>query len=256
MVQVLDDCIELFLRAAVPLGVRDIDVSFQPPDRTWSAGVTRPTVSLFLFDVRRSAERAQAGREQVEQDGRATWRRPNPRVELRYLVSVWANDPRDEHQLLGGVLRALLSARDLPADYLSGPLATLAPGPTIEVSSTSSTRYGDPSRLLDGQLKACLELVVTTPIDVGGGVPAGPPTTGVDFSLSPLVGAATSTRRLVAGQTEPAAGEGTLVRSPRGVAYVNPAGSFLVPAEAGDEIVLETVPPRSITVPDAGGVVV
>ena len=87
-------------------------------------------------------------------------------------------------------------------------------------------------------------------------MPAGPPTTAVDFALSPIAGDATSRRRLVAGQTEPAASEGTLVRSPRGATYVNPAGSFLVPAVAGDEIVLETVPPRTITVPDAGGVVV
>lgn len=259
MMQALDDCLELFLRAQVPLGVRDIDVSFQPPDRTWSAGLNRPTVNLFLYDVRRSAERAQAGREASEVDGRTQWRRPAPRVEFRYLVSAWANDIRDEHQLLGGVLRSLLSVRELPADYLGAELTGLAMTPTVEVASSGSARFGDPNRLLDGQLKASLDLMVTAPVGGPPGVPAGPATTGLHLGLAGNGRAGSGgreLRRFVAGQTEPLAAAGTAVRSPRGSAVTNAAGSFLVAAEDGDEIVIETDPPRSATVPPAGGVVV
>jgi hypothetical protein len=42
--------------------------------------------------------------------------------------------------------------------------------------------------------------------------------------------------------------------SPRGAATVNLAGRFVIPAAAGDEIVIETEPPRTVVVPVDGGI--
>ena len=41
-----------------------VDVSFKAPDRTWSAGVNRPTLNLFLYDVHKDARFSTSGRHQ------------------------------------------------------------------------------------------------------------------------------------------------------------------------------------------------
>ena len=47
---------------------------------------------------------------------------------------------------------------------------------------------------------------------------------------------------------------GSAVISPRGSSIVNAAGRFVIVAEAGDEIVIESTPPRTVVVPAEGGV--
>ena len=49
---------------------------------------------------------------------------------------------------------------------------------------------------------------------------------------------------------------GVAVLSPRGSTTVNSSGRFLIAARPGDEIVIETVPPRSVIAPAEGGIVV
>ncbi len=102
MLDLIDTSLEAFFRATVPLSAQDVDVSFEPPDRDWSAKLTRPTVNLFLWDIRRSSERARAGVEEVERDGGSCAGMALPRVELRYLVTAWTSDHGDERALLAG----------------------------------------------------------------------------------------------------------------------------------------------------------
>ena len=54
----IDESLEAMLRAAVPLSAVDIDVSFEIPDEDWAAKLTRPTVNLYLWDIRRSSNRS------------------------------------------------------------------------------------------------------------------------------------------------------------------------------------------------------
>ena len=51
MLQLLDESLESFLRAEVPLGARDVDVAFDAPDKEWASQISRPTVNLFLWDI-------------------------------------------------------------------------------------------------------------------------------------------------------------------------------------------------------------
>ena len=53
MLQLLDESIEAFLRASVR-SLADVDVAFEAPDREWGAGLNKPTVNLFLWDLRLS----------------------------------------------------------------------------------------------------------------------------------------------------------------------------------------------------------
>ena len=56
MFHLLDESLEDFLRTTVPLPAREIDVSFDAPDKDWAAKVSRPTINLYLWDVRRNVD--------------------------------------------------------------------------------------------------------------------------------------------------------------------------------------------------------
>jgi hypothetical protein len=250
----IDSTLEALLRATVPISAQDVDVSFEPPDREWSAKLTRPTVNLFLWDLRRSTSRARTGMEEIERDGQVVRRAPFPRVELRYLVSVWTSDHGDERALLSGLMRAILAHEAIPATFVDGPLEGLPPLELL--MARSGDEHPDIGAVLDGQLKPGISITVIAAVDTNVFTPAGPPVEVFDVRLgrrdvdAPSVFAV----RRVAGEIADPAAVGVTVISPRGVATVNLAGRFVIPAVAGDELVIETDPPRTVAVPLEGGV--
>ncbi|HYD08825.1 MAG TPA: DUF4255 domain-containing protein [Acidimicrobiales bacterium] len=173
MLQLLDESLEAFLRAAVPLDPTEVAVSFETPDRTWSAGITQPTVNLFLWDIHRSAEKARAGVETIQKNGKTYRRRPPPVVSLYYVVTAWTTHHRDEHQLLGEVMRAVLSTPILEPPYLKYPLDELDARPTISLG-TGGQRT-DIWKSIDGTLKPGLEVQVNLTIDTAALEPTQPP---------------------------------------------------------------------------------
>jgi hypothetical protein len=249
----IDETLEALLRAAVPLGATDVDVSFEAPDREWSAKLNRPTVNLFLWDIRRTIDHARTGMQQFERDGKMMQRLALPRAELRYLVTAWTTNLSDERDLLSGLLRVILSNPTAPVEFqpavfeeLSSPLIRLAHGDTPQI---------DIFKTLEGQLKPGLDVIVTTEIDLGLERPLATPPSTVDIGLGRIGGEFDSLRR-VAGDVLVPNAPGLTVVSPRGSAIVNVASRFLVTAAAGDEISLLSDPVRTVVVPEHGGVVI
>jgi hypothetical protein len=255
MLHLLDDSLDAFLRATGPLPASDVDVSFEPPDGDWAAGLSRPAVNLYLWRLRRSVAEATAGTEMVEQNGKRFRRGPRPRVELGYLVTTWAAEARNAHQLLGRVLIAFLGTNELPVEYLQGPLANVRPVPSLSLSKADDDPPSEFWVALGGRFQPGVELTVTATIDPEILVEAGPPPTVVETVVTDRTEPdRTSRRRRVTGRVEDPDAAGVIVRSPRGMAVVDPTGGFLVAAEPGDEIVVDTVPPRRAIVPPAGAV--
>ncbi|MEH1128259.1 DUF4255 domain-containing protein [Micromonospora sp. CPCC 206061] len=176
MLHLLDESLEAFLRAAVPLPPRDVDIVFDAPDGDWAASVSRPTVNLYLWDVRPNLAEREWGEQIVaEENGRKFRRDPLPRVDCRYLVTAWTREVRDEHSLLGGVLATLLLHRVIAIDYLRGPFADVRPLPTVTLRSGDGSENSDFWSALGGQLKPGLDVVVTTTVDAAVLSRMGPP---------------------------------------------------------------------------------
>ncbi|MDA8073327.1 MAG: Pvc16 family protein, partial [Actinomycetota bacterium] len=126
MIHHIDRALEQFLRTTVPLPAASVDISFRTPDAPWTAGLTRPTVDVFLWDLGLDHRARHAGvEESVGDSGGRRWRAPMPVVALRYLMTVWTSEHRDEHELLGAVLTAVLGHQNLPEAVLPDPLAGL-----------------------------------------------------------------------------------------------------------------------------------
>ena len=101
--------------------------------------------------MRRDVSKAHFGVQYEQADGQGVVRRPDPDVALRYLVTAWAGEPRDEHQLLGSVLRALIAHGPIPAEHVAADLDVVG-GVAIEVAAGEG-RPSDFWSSLDGQLK-------------------------------------------------------------------------------------------------------
>lgn len=176
MFHLLDDSLEAFLRAAVPLSKREIDVSFEAPDKDWAARISRPTVNLYLWDVKRNLLQRDLGSEVVVNgDGRPQRRAPLHRVDCRYLVTAWTSEMRDEHSLLGATLTAFLLHPQLEEQYLQGSYAKVRPVPSIEVRAGDGAENSDFWSALGGQLKPGLDVTVTATVDSSLRFEVGPP---------------------------------------------------------------------------------
>jgi Pvc16 N-terminal domain len=185
MLQILDSSIAAFLRAAVPLSVHDVDIVFEAPDRDWEAArPQRPTVNLFLWDVRRNLAEQDAGVHlRKGENGHATRRPPLPRMDCRYLVTAWTSDVEHEHKLLGDVLRALLVQPHLPPEHLGAGYADVRPLPTLRVAMPDGKDTADFWSALGGRLKPGLDLVVTATVDAVPVREAGAPVGEFDLGL-------------------------------------------------------------------------
>jgi hypothetical protein len=237
----LDETLEDFLREEVPLPERQVDISFSAPDQEWGAKVSRPTVNLFLWDVRQNLEERLAGSEVIEEDGRKYRRTPPPRVDCRYLVTAWTSEVSDEHQLLGALLTAFLAHPEISPPHLRGPLERVIPRPSLSVASPTETTSSGFWSALGGKLKPGLDLVVTVTVDAVALREAGPAVEQYELRLSKgqdgkrRDGIPAGGGRLVGGRlgTDRA---GAIVHSRRGRGVARESGEFVVRGEAGDEV--------------------
>jgi hypothetical protein len=256
MLEHLDASLESLLRAQVPLSAQDVDVTFETPTKDWSARLTRPTVNLFLWDLKRSAERSRSGMETIERNGVRLQRPVLPRIELRYLITAWTQDHRDERALLSGLLRSILRTYQVPATYMSPELLNIGEPVNLLLARSGETPI-DVFKLIDNTMKAALDVVVHAAVDLDlARVPATAVTEiGVHIADTTTPGRTVDLRR-VAGEVRVADAVGAHVRSPRGHALVDDASRFLISATEGDEITVDLDPPLTVVVPAIGGVVV
>lgn len=180
MLHLLDSSLEQYLRGEVPLDER-IDVSYEAPDNEWRARITRPTINLFVWDIRRNQQESQGGMDLVER-GNGKFHRPTPpRIDFRYLITTWTSQVQDEHSLLGSVLVACLRAPQIELPYLQGGLAEITPVPRLQVARFDGAESSEFWASMGGQLKASLDVIVTATVDSSVLVEAGPPVRSVEL---------------------------------------------------------------------------
>ena len=270
MLQQLDDALERMLQQRLlRLRPDQYDISFETPDAEWASRIGKPTLNVFLWDIRRSADESRAGRQRVVVDGQERWRQLLPRMEFQYLVTAWTRvgtDVADSHDLLGQGLVAILGCQVLDGDLRPAFQPAQEPAATVRVARADGKDLAEFWGAIDGKLRPGLNVVVTASVDPGvAGPDAGAPTEQYELSVRPPdeSGELPEPSRSVEEFHEHAAGTwlrvagrseaiGARVRSPRGVAVVDEHGAFLIDAVPGDEVVIESEPSDVRTVLESG----
>ena len=124
MIQDVDSTLQALLVQKVPIDTTAIDIKFEIPTKEWSATVTRPTINLFLYDIRQNLQLRNNDRTVTGNTINGTLSTAPVRVDLYYMITAWTTDVSDEHQLLGKLLTTLLTFPVLPPEVLQGSMAS------------------------------------------------------------------------------------------------------------------------------------
>jgi hypothetical protein len=166
VIQDIDETVKELLVQKVPIDVSAVDIRFEMPTKDWASGVVKPTINLFLYDVRENHELRSNERFRTYNGAVAAERRAPVRVDFTYQVTVWTTDVSDEHQLLGRLLTTLLAFPVLPEEALRGAMQTQPLPLQAWIAQPDRTPNAwDFWGSLDGRLKAGLSYVVTASLE-------------------------------------------------------------------------------------------
>jgi hypothetical protein len=164
MISDLDKVLRQLLIRELPIKNNEVDIEFDQPKREWSSRVSRPTLNLFLHDLRENNTLRQPEWEiERNSDGTATKRRTPVRMDLHYMITAWVADhPEDEHRLLTRTLMALFRHPHLPDDLL--PESLQAQPVPIPVRIAQHDEFRTPADIwsaLDNELRPAIACTIT-----------------------------------------------------------------------------------------------
>ncbi|MCQ3975934.1 MAG: hypothetical protein DPW09_21070 [Anaerolineae bacterium] len=115
MINQLDRVLRQLLIHDLPVRNGEVEIAFDQPKGEWSGRLSRPTLNLFLYDVRENTTLREPEWEiRRNSDGTATRQRKPVRLDLHYMITTWAANPDDEHSLIARTLSVLFRHPYLP----------------------------------------------------------------------------------------------------------------------------------------------
>jgi hypothetical protein len=160
----LDEAVRRLLKRELKAaGLETVDVRFEAPSRDWAAKLSAPTLDVFLYDVRQSADDRPVEWTTRDEKGRRVETRPPLMADVSYAVTAWTREVEDEHRLLSCALAILYEHPVVPDDVRTGALLNGAAHIPLR------TRLGAPGERSDfwssvgGQYKASVDYVITAP---------------------------------------------------------------------------------------------
>jgi hypothetical protein len=170
MIADLDETLRQLLIAEIPIKNGEIEVSFDQPKREWSSRMTKPTVNMFLYDLRENPILRHHGLEEIANgrppNNNAHQKRTPFRVDCSYMLTTWANEPEDEHRLMTRAMLALFRYPVLPDDRLVGGLKHQEF--EIQAHCAVHDRLVNPAEVwasLDNEMRPTIPYIVTLALD-------------------------------------------------------------------------------------------
>lgn len=166
MIDALDEVLRRLLIREIPIKNGEIDIQFKQPNRNWSARLSRPTLNLYLYDLRENTQLRQPSPLWAgvgAQKGNAIrQQRPAVRLDLHYVLTAWVTEPTDEHHLLSRTLMALFRYPYLPEDLF--PEILLAQPSPIQLQAAQPDHLQETSLFwsaLDNEIKPSIDCTLT-----------------------------------------------------------------------------------------------
>lgn len=116
MINQLDRVLRSLLIRDLPIRNGGVDIAFDQPKSEWSGRLNRPTLNLFLYDVRENTTLREPEWE-IRREGNGTVTRQGKpvRLDLHYMITAWVvHNPDNEHDLLARVLKVFFRHPCLP----------------------------------------------------------------------------------------------------------------------------------------------
>ncbi len=169
MIDELDEAIRQLLIRDLPVKNNEIDIAFHQPKREWSARLSRPTLNLFLYDVRENVKLRQAAPAWMlqQRDAQSVTQKRRPvRIELYYLITAWATEPEDEHRLLTRTLLSLFRYSEFPEDMIPDSLRPQPSPITLEVAQPEGMRnLSEFWSAMDNEIRPAIQFTLALALD-------------------------------------------------------------------------------------------
>lgn len=167
MIDELDEVLEKLLKRELPIKNSEVEIAFDLPKREWSSRLNRPTLNLFLYDIRENPVLRQPEWEvSRDSNGGYSKRRTPARVDLHYMITAWAKEPEDEHRLLARALMALYRYPSLPEDLLPESFKNQPVPVPLRVAEHDKLRNpADIWSALDNEFRPAVSLALTLALD-------------------------------------------------------------------------------------------
>jgi hypothetical protein len=168
----VDEVLRKLLISEIEIKGNEVDIQFDQPKREWSARLSKPTLNLFLFDIRENLRLR--GSEQYSTvnrpDGTSEVRRNPVRMDLRYLMTAWVKEAEDEHLLLSSGLMGLLRNPFLPTDLFTERLKSQPHPCPLEVATFPPEagpvdKFTEIWGVLDNEMRAGVVITITISVD-------------------------------------------------------------------------------------------
>lgn len=168
MIKALDETIKKLILDKGRFQPNDVEVRFDQPTRDWSAGLTKPAINCYLYDIRENRElRNREWIVEREANGQTKKKLSPLRVDLTYLITAWTTEVEDEHAVLWRVLVALSSTPVLPEELLVGDLARQPYPITTQTAQVSEAMrsLSDLWNVMENELKPAINYTTTLSVE-------------------------------------------------------------------------------------------
>jgi hypothetical protein len=171
MIDELDEGLRRLLIRELPIRDGEVEISFHQPSREWSGRLGRPTLNLFLYDVRENTKLRfdQFYKEMERKEGKVTQVRKPLRYDLYYMLTAWAKDPEDEHRILGRAVVALSRSAYLPEEFVPESAKSASPPlPPVSIQVAQHEVLERPSdiwNVMDNLMRPAVPCVITMAIN-------------------------------------------------------------------------------------------
>jgi hypothetical protein len=168
----VDEVLRKLLIREIEIEGNEVDILFDQPKREWSSRLSKPTLNLYLFDLRENLRLRTAEQYQTinQADGTSEIRRNPVRMDLRYLITAWVKEPEDEHLLLSSAIMGLLRYPFIPQDILTESLVDQPTPIPMTVASFPPEegpvdKFSEIWGVLDNELRPGVLVTLTISID-------------------------------------------------------------------------------------------
>jgi hypothetical protein len=156
-------------------GFEGVDIAFDAPSRDWSGQLSKPTVNVYLYDLRETESLRTSEWGRLSRNGRTFETRPPMVMEASYAVTAWTQAVEDEHRLLSQVLAIFFAYPEIPQDKLNGRLANGSQAWPIKARiGQGKGEKSDFWSAVGGQYKVSLDYVVRLSVESGAMRERGP----------------------------------------------------------------------------------
>lgn len=168
MIDQIDEALRHFLVRELPVRNNEIEIAFDQPKREWSARLSKPTLNLFLRDLRENSKlrSPQPTMQRMANGDTAQLARQAIRIDLHYLITAWAREPLDEHRILARMLSVLFRYRKIPDDILELYAPSQEVGVALKLAQYENQQgVDDLWSVLDNELRPAIDMVATVSLN-------------------------------------------------------------------------------------------